>query len=115
MMLLAMLHDAVPDIKAIVYVDDNVRHVGAVFSAAVARNKEVSVFHFQHEEVRVQRFQYSDKREIVEAWKTLKGGEQRVIAAKPPANGSMPQMRCMPSNAWKCVGKRTRRFCHGCR
>jgi hypothetical protein len=114
MMLLTMLNDAVPDIKAIVYVDDNVRHVGNVFSAAVARNKEVSVFHFQHEDVRVQRFQYSDKREVAEAWRKARGREQRVTAAKPPTNGSMPQIQCVPSKTWKSVTRRTRRFCPDC-
>lgn len=115
MMLLAMLNDTVPDIKAIVYVDDNVRHVGNVFSAAVARGKEVSVFHFQHEEVRVQRFQYSDKREVVAAWQKVKGSKQTVTVAKPQTNETKPQAKCVPPKMWKSVSKRPRRLCCVCR
>jgi hypothetical protein len=55
MMLLTLLHHAVADIQAIMYIDDNVRHVGNVFSAAVDRNIEVSSFHYQREDVRVVR------------------------------------------------------------
>jgi hypothetical protein len=90
MMLLTLLKNSKRDIKAIVYVDDNVRHVGAVFSAAVARNIEVSSFHYQHEDVVVQRFQYGDKREVDEAWAAVKGGAEtstakKVTIAKPQA------------------------------
>jgi hypothetical protein len=70
-MLLTLLHHAKRDVQAIVYVDDNVRHVGNVFSAAVDRNLEVSSFHYQHEDVRVQRFQYGDKGDVDGRWRIL--------------------------------------------
>src|SRR5207253_1708440 len=82
MMLLTLLKNATRDIKAIVYVDDNVRHVGNVFSAAVARNIEVASFHYQHEDVRVQRFQYGDKRDVDAAWQAVKARLQKVSVAK---------------------------------
>ena len=72
-MLLTLLHDAGDDVDAIVYDDDNIRHVGNVFSAAIARNIEAMVFHYQREDTRVQRFQYSDKREVDDAWAAVNG------------------------------------------
>ncbi len=71
MMLLTLLHHSDRAIKAIVYVDDNVRHVGNVFSAAVDRNIEIASFHYQREDVRVQRFQYGDKRDVTRRWRRL--------------------------------------------
>ena len=70
-MLLTLLHHTKRVIQAIVYVDDNVRHVGNVSSAAVDRDLEVSSFHYQHEDVRVQRFQYGDKGDADGRWRTV--------------------------------------------
>ena len=53
-MLLTLLHHAKRDIKAIVYVDDNVRHVGNVFSAATSRQKEITCMDYQHEDAQMQ-------------------------------------------------------------
>ena len=78
-MLLTLLHHADRDIKAMVYVDDNVRHVGNVFSAAVDRNLEVSSFQYQHEDVRVQRFQYGDKGDVTRRWHRLRDTLQAVF------------------------------------
>lgn len=91
MMLLTLLHKAKRDIKAIVYVDDNVRHVGAVFSAAVARNIDVSSFQYQHEDMVVQRFAYGDKREVDEAWRAIEGRPVKVAVAKPQADHVAPK------------------------
>lgn len=91
MMLLTLLKNATRDIKAIVYVDDNVRHVGAVFSAAVARNIEVSSFQYQREDVRVQRFAYGDKRDVDDAWAAVKRGVEKVSVAKPQADEVAPK------------------------
>jgi tRNA A-37 threonylcarbamoyl transferase component Bud32 len=66
-MLMTLLNRSERDIKAIVYVDDNVRQIGNVFSAAGARGIEVGSFLYQHEDLRVQRFQYGDKSNIDEA------------------------------------------------
>ncbi len=70
-MLLTLLYHTKRNVKAIVYVDDNVRHVGNVFSAAVDRHLEVSSFHYQHEDVRVQRFNYGDKGDVTRRWHQL--------------------------------------------
>jgi hypothetical protein len=92
-MLLTLLNDAQRDIEAVVYVDDNVRHVGNVFSAAVDRNLEVSVFHYQREDLRVQRFQYSDKREVDARWRALERSLEREVAAKPQPCPPRPKYR----------------------
>jgi hypothetical protein len=94
MMLLTLLEKSKRNIKAIVYVDDNVRHVGSVLSAAIARNLEASVFHYQHEDTRVQHFQYSDKHEVDDAWAAVKGGEKKVTAAKPQTVEVKPVRKC---------------------
>jgi hypothetical protein len=70
-MLLTLLNSSPRDIKAIVYADDNVRHVGNVFSAAVDRNLEIATFHYQREDVRVQRFQYGNKCDVYCRWRKL--------------------------------------------
>ena len=71
-MLLTLLHQSDREIRAIVYVDDNVRHVGNVFSAAVDRRLEISSFHYQHEDVRVRRFQYGGKDDVTRRWHQLR-------------------------------------------
>jgi hypothetical protein len=67
-----------------VYADDNVRHVGNVFSSAVDRNLDVASFHFTHEETRVQKFNYSDKSEVNAGWKAI----QREMAGDMVATSS---------------------------
>lgn len=104
-MLLTLLKDAMRDIKAIVYVDDNVRHVGNVFSAAVERNIEVSSFHYQHEDVRVQRFQYSDKRDVDEGWQAIKRAlDEKQVAKAPPRKAA-------PTTSAAAKSKTCRRCC----
>jgi len=78
-MLLTLLHHTNRDVKAVVYVDDNVRHVGNVFSAAVDRDLEISSFQYQHEDVRVQRFQYGDKGDVTRRWHQLRDTIQAVF------------------------------------
>jgi hypothetical protein len=85
-MLLTLLKDSPRDIKAVVYVDDNVKHVGNVFSAAVARNLDVSSFHYQCEDIRVQKFNYSDKSDVDRRWREISGEERAtaVVVKSPP-------------------------------
>jgi len=88
-MLLTLLKDASRDIKAVIYVDDNVKHVGNVFSAAVDRNLDVSSFHYQREDTRVQRFNYSDKKDVDRRWKAIAGAAESkadvaVVVKSPP-------------------------------
>jgi hypothetical protein len=118
MMLMTLLKKSPRDIKAIVYVDDNVRHVGAVFSAAVARNIEVSSFQFQHEDTRVQRFQYGDKANMDAEWAAIKGGGKVVSAAKPETE--KPALEVEPASpslapSRQCVPKRRLRLLLNCR
>lgn len=79
-MLLTLLHHTDREVKAVVYVDDNVRHVGNVFSAALARKLDISSFQYQHEDVRVQRFQYGDKSEVTRGWHRLRDTIDAVFA-----------------------------------
>jgi hypothetical protein len=71
-MLLSMLHRADTEIRAVVFVDDHGRHVGRVFAALTGRDMEVTVMHYYHEDTRVARFQYSDKREVASRWRRLR-------------------------------------------
>jgi hypothetical protein len=78
-MLLTLLADSDRDIKAIVYADDNVRHVGNVFSSAVDRNLDVASFHYQHEDTRVQKFNYGSKDDVTRRWHRLRDTIQAVF------------------------------------
>jgi hypothetical protein len=113
MMLLTLLKNAMRDIKAIVYVDDNVRHVGAVFSAATARNIEISSFQYQREDVRVQRFQYGDKAEMDAQWAAVKNGGKVVSVAKPQSIELAPKIDPGPKKTFSI--SRPRRRCCRCR
>ena len=70
-MLLSILHRAKPEIRAIVYADDHMRHVAYVFAAMAGRGKEITAFHYTREEPRVKRFQYGDKRDVSRRWRKL--------------------------------------------
>ena len=118
LMLLTMRKKSLRDIKAVVYLDDNVRHVGSVFSAAVAHGLETTVFQFQHDETRVQRFQYSDKADMDAEWAAIKNGGKAVAAAKP--QGEKPSLQAEsstaePSDCRECIPKRRLRILHLCR
>jgi hypothetical protein len=116
MMLLTLLKKADRDIRAIVYVDDNLRHVGAVFSAAVARNIEVSSFQYQHEDTRVQRFWYSDKASMDAEWAAVNRGAQVVSVSKPSAEKPTLQAEVETSAPMRqCVPKRRCRILQFCR
>jgi hypothetical protein len=99
-MLLTLLNDSPRDIRAVVFVDDNVRHVGSVFSSAVDRNLEITVFQYQQEDLRAQRFAYSDKREVTERWQKLKRSIDESFAEKPrlrePAREPVSKCNCCP-------------------
>ena len=115
MMLLTLLKNSNRDIKAIVYVDDNVRHVGSVFSAAVARNIEVSSFQYQHEDARVQRFQYSDKANMDAEWAAIKDGGKVVSVSKPQAEKPTLQVERRRRELANRVPKRRWRLLLSCR
>ncbi len=115
MMLLTLLKHTSRNIKAVVYVDDNVRHVGSVFSAAVARNIEVSSFQYQHEDVRVQRFQYSDKADMDAQWAAIKDGRKVVSVAKLQADKPILRVDRASAQSRKSISKRCWRLFHKCR
>lgn len=115
MMLMTLLKKSPRDIKAVVYVDDNVRHVGAVFSAAAARNIEVSSFQYQREDTRVQRFQYGDKANMDAEWAAVKGGGQVVSVSKPEAEKPALQVDKPTAPGRECVPKRRLRLLLNCR
>ncbi len=72
MMLLTLLHHADRDIKAVVYADDNPRHLTSVFAAAADRNIEITTFDYQREDARVRRFTASDKCDVYCRWLKLR-------------------------------------------
>jgi hypothetical protein len=80
-MLVTLLHRSPRQIKAVVYADDNVRHVGAVFSAAFAHDLDVTSFQYQQEDIRVQRFNYSGKKEVTRAWKAVERSLEPAVAS----------------------------------
>jgi hypothetical protein len=80
-MLVTLLKDSPRDIKAVVFLDDNVKHVGDVFSAATDRNLDIASFHWRHEDTRVARFNYSDKQDVDRRWKAI----QRELAGEKVA------------------------------
>lgn len=96
-MLLTLLNDAERDIKAVVFVDDNVRHVGNVFSTAFDRGIEVSSFHYRHEDLRVQQFAYGDKRDVDSRWRTLKRAIDEAFSVNKRSRDDGPKCRpCRP-------------------
>jgi Protein of unknown function (DUF2608) len=70
-MMITMLKYANPDIKAVVYVDDNIRHVAYVFAAVAGRGKEITAYHYTREDSNVNRFQYGNKDDVAQRWKKL--------------------------------------------
>jgi len=78
-MMLAILHHARPQIRAMVYADDHIRHVAYVFAAMAGRNREITAFHYTREEPRVKRFQYGDKEEVGRRWRKLNRTLQEVF------------------------------------
>ncbi len=114
MMLLTLLKRAMRDIKAVIYVDDNVHHVGNVFAACMSRNIEVTSIHYYHEELIVQRFQYGDKTAVDEAWQATKRAARTVTVAKPQSVGpGLKDGGASPSGSMPS-GRRHRRCCRCC-
>jgi hypothetical protein len=70
-MMLAILHHARPEIRAVVYADDHIRHVAYVFAAMAGRNREITAIHYTHEDARVKRFQYGEKEKVGRRWRKL--------------------------------------------
>jgi hypothetical protein len=70
-MVVTMLKYAEPDIKAVVYIDDNMRHVAYVFAVIARRGKEVTAYHYTREDHNVNRFQYGDKDDVARRLKKL--------------------------------------------
>jgi hypothetical protein len=88
-MLLTLLTDSPREIKAVIYADDNLRHVGNVFSAGIARNLDVSSFHYQAEDTRVQRFNYSDKKDVDRGWRAV----ERELKGEPSEETKVATVR----------------------
>jgi hypothetical protein len=78
-MLLTLLHDAGEDVDAIVYNDDNIRHVANVFGAVVARDKEITAFHYTREAANVKKFDYGSKKDVDRRWRRLNNVLEEVL------------------------------------
>jgi hypothetical protein len=78
-MLLTLLHDAEADIDAIVYDDDNIRHVAHVYAAVLARGKKITAFHYTREAPNVKKFDYGSKKDVDRRWRKLNRTLQEVL------------------------------------
>jgi hypothetical protein len=78
-MLLTLLHDAGNEVDAIVYDDDNIKHVANVYGAVLARGKEITAFHYTREDANVKKFNYSNKQDVDRRWKKLNSVLEEVL------------------------------------
>jgi hypothetical protein len=78
-MLLALLHHADADIRAVVYADDRILHVAYVFAAVAGRGHEITGCHYTREEPQIKRFQYGDKQEVNRRWRKLSRALEEVF------------------------------------
>ena len=78
-MLLTLLHDAGDDVDAIVYDDDNIKHVANVYAAVLARGKEITAFHYTREEVNIKKFDYGSKKDVTKRWQRLTSVLEEVL------------------------------------
>ena len=70
-MLLMLLHVKDP-VDAVVYDDDNIRHVANVYTALRDRGQEVSAFHYStREDANVKKFDYGSKKDVDHRWRQL--------------------------------------------
>jgi len=79
LMLLVLLHHAVPEIKAIVYVDDHQKHVERVFQCASGRHIDTTAFRYHREDSRVRSFYHSGKWECIRHWRCIEGKYAAVL------------------------------------
>jgi hypothetical protein len=100
LMLATLLKDSPREIKAVVFLDDNVKHVGDLFSTAMDRGLDVASFHWRNQDTRVARFNYSDKRDVTARWKAIErelAGEKEVaeshVVSKPKSRKVVPTRR----------------------
>jgi hypothetical protein len=78
-MLLTLLHDTKDDIDAIVYDDDNIRHVANVYAAVLARGREITAFHYRREDANIKKFDYGSKKDTTRRWRKLQGVLEEVL------------------------------------
>jgi hypothetical protein len=78
-MLLTLLHDTKDDIDAIVYDDDNIRHVANVYAAVLARGREITAFHYTREEPNIKKFDYDCKKDTTRRWRKLQDVLEEVL------------------------------------
>lgn len=78
-MLLTLLHDAGDDVDAIVYDDDNIKHVANVYAAVLARGKEISAFHYTREAPNIKKFDYGSKKDVTKRWQKLSSVLEEVL------------------------------------
>lgn len=78
-MLLTLLHDARENVDAVVYDDDNIRHVANVYAALLARGIEITAFHYTAEDVNVTKFEYGSKDDVTRRWRKLEQTLEEVL------------------------------------
>lgn len=70
-MLFSLLHHAVPEIRAIVFVDDHQRNIERVSEMAASRGIEITAFRYAREDAKVRAFQNGHKRDVDRRWRCL--------------------------------------------
>jgi hypothetical protein len=78
-MLLALLSKAKDQPEAIVYDDDNIRHVANVYTAVQDRGKEITAFHYTKEDPNVKAFDYGSKEDVDKRWRKLTEALEEVL------------------------------------
>lgn len=59
-------------IKAIIFADDTPKHIQDMYYQFCQSNIQLSLFHYTHEDKRVEQFSHSNKKNLVQRWNTLK-------------------------------------------
>jgi Protein of unknown function (DUF2608) len=72
-MFLVLLPHVLPEVKAVVYVDDSQKNVDRVYQAATGRHLEATVFRYHREDANVRAFQCGGKWECVRHWRCIEG------------------------------------------
>jgi hypothetical protein len=70
-MLLRLLNNAQDQVDAVVYDDDNIRHVANVYAAVRDRGQEITAFHYTREDANVKAFDYGSKKDVNRNWQKL--------------------------------------------
>ncbi len=89
-MLRIAMHQADTEVAAVVYVDDHGRHVSRIDDSLDGLEIPAKVFHYQREDVNVNRFKYGDKQPVTAAWRRLQSAIELAFPETEPAPAEAP-------------------------